>query len=202
MAVEQGSGAPTTPSSLARDHRKELSLQGWREIGTVNGAAGAAGVCRKTIMNWFRGDVAYKSAVQAAIEEYSAAAAQEIANGALEMARKAFRGDVVLTKRGIEGGKPVEIYEPVQLPAIARNLLTRGDPRFTHPKQEVEHSGAVTVSAAIAEARKRMETVNPPLEGKVEPEGALEAPGKAVSSPVAPFSPDTAVPVPPEAENG
>ena len=179
MGVSQGSGAAITAPELARKARKEASLDGWRDIGTLNGAAETAGVARSTVREWFRKDMAYRSAVQAAIEEYSAETAQHVANKTRELFDAAVAGELRLAKRGIEGGKPVELYEAVQIPALARQLLTRGDPRYTHPKQEVEHKGSVTVSHAIAEARKRMAGYQDALEGEVVPEGALEAPGKA-----------------------
>ena len=182
-----GSGAAITAPALAREAKKEASLEGWREGGTRKAAAAAAGVAQGTISNWFRDDMAYKSAVQAAIEEFCAQSVQELHVGILEQARAAFRGDVVLTKQGIEGGKPVELHERVQIPPLARQLLTRGDPRYTHPKQEVEHTGAVTVSHAIADARKRMSAHAAALEGRVVPEAALEAPQEADSALEAPL---------------
>ena len=142
-----------TASRVARDALKAKSLEGWREGGTGVAAGKAAGVRESTVRGWHRMDPEYREAVRAAIDEYAATAGQETHNALLEHVRSATRGDYVITKRGVEAGKTVELEERVALnPALARLLLTRADPRFTHPKQEVEHSGQVQVDAALDEA--------------------------------------------------
>lgn len=42
-------------------------------------------------------------------------------------------------------------------PTLVKTALTKRDPSWTHPKQEVEHSGAVTVEQAVADAAARLE---------------------------------------------
>lgn len=141
-------------SELARDALKRKSLSGWRVHGTSKHAAAACGKARRTVEEWVRNDPEYRAAVAAAIDEYAATAGQETANALLEHVRAAARGDYVVTKRGVgETGKPVNLEERVALnPALARLLLTRADPRFTHPKQEVEHSGSIDVEAVVTAA--------------------------------------------------
>ena len=138
---------------MARDALKVKSLKGWREHGTRQGAADACGRCHTTISEWWRNDPEYKAAVAEAVEEYAATAGRETHNALVEHVRAAARGDYVVTKRGIEAGKTVSLEERVTLnPALARLVLTRADPRFTHPRQEVEHSGQVQIDTALDEA--------------------------------------------------
>lgn len=40
--------------------------------------------------------------------------------------------------------------------ATIRTALTKLDPSWTHPKQEVEHSGALTLEQSVSEAAQRM----------------------------------------------
>ena len=161
---------------MARDKRKEMSLAGWREHGTRDGAAKACGRCINTIAAWWRDDAEYRAAVNDAIEEYANTAGRETHNALVEHVRSAQRGDMVVTKRGIEGGKPVEIEERVALnPALARLILTRADPRFTHPKQEMEHSGKLEVQAALDEVDERL------VEHDAQEVGALPEPPQASS---------------------
>ena len=142
---------------VAREAKKRKSLDGWREHGTAEHAAKACGAGRTTVLGWFRNDAEYRQRVNEAIDEFAATAGQETHNALLEHVRAAARGDLVTTKEGTEGGKPVELRERVSVnPAIARLLLTRADPRFTHPKQEVEHSGSVSMGEALAGIRARM----------------------------------------------
>lgn len=132
---------PKSAAVVARDAKKAKSLGGWRECGTGLAAAKRAGVCERTVRGWFRNDPAYRAMANEAIEEYAATAGQETHNVLLDHVRAAQRGDMVLTKQGTEAGKPTELYERTTLnPALARLLLTRADPRFTHPKQDVELS--------------------------------------------------------------
>ena len=140
-------------AETTRDALKRKSLSGWRIHGTSKHAAAACGKARRTVEEWVRNDPDYRAAVAAAIDEYAVTAGQETANALLEHVRAAARGDYVVTKRGVgENGKPVNLEERVALnPALARLLLTRADPRYTHPKQEVEHSGQVAVQAALDE---------------------------------------------------
>ena len=140
-------------SEIARDAAKRKSLCGWRKHGTSKHAAAACGKARRTVEEWYRHDPEYRGQVNAAIDEYAATAGQETHNALLEHVRSAARGDYVVTKRGTgENGKPINLEERVALnPALVRLLLTRADPRFTHPKQEVEHSGQVAVQAALDE---------------------------------------------------
>lgn len=135
-------------SSYARDRRKSASLAGWRVHGTTAGAArcGSCGVT--TIKRWYRDDTDYREAVRQALDEYAATAGQETHNALLEHVRAAVRGDMVLTRRECEAaGKSTEIYERVSLnPALCRLILTRADPRFSHPKQELAHSGEIALA--------------------------------------------------------
>ena len=172
-------------SVVARDALKRKSLCGWRNQGTGVGAGKAAGVRESTIRDWHRTDPDYREAVKAAIDEYAATAGQETHNALLEHVRAAARGDMVVTKRGTEGGKPTQLEERVALnPALARLLLTRADPRFTHPKQELEHSGTLSVQealddvdAALAEHDGRQAPAPPPTQGAPEggPKGGVSA---------------------------
>ena len=61
--------------------------------------------------------------------------------------------EVVLQKSG-------EVVERKLAPeydvATIRTALTKLDPSWTHPKQEVEHSGALTLEQSVSEAAQRM----------------------------------------------
>ena len=176
---------PKSASAIAREKRKTASLCGWRNAGTATAAAKAGDVSVSGVRKWFREDADYRGRVMAAIDEYAASAGQETANALLEHVRAAARGDMVVTKRGTEGGKPTQLEERVALnPALARLLLTRADPRFTHPKQELEHSGTLTVqealddvAAALAEHDGRQAPTPPPTQGAPEggPKGGVSA---------------------------
>ena len=146
-------GIAKSAAKHKRDLLKRRSLSGWREHGTSQKAADACGKSRRTVRDWLRDDPHYRELVMAAIDEYAAMAGQETHNALLEHVRSAARGDFVQTKRGVEAGKEVNIEERVALnPALARLLLTRADPRFTHPRQEIEHSGQVQIDQALDEA--------------------------------------------------
>lgn len=138
---------------IARESRKRASLAGWRAHGTTAGAAKCGKVGAATIKRWHREDAEYAAAVKVALDEYAVTAGQETHNALVEHVRAARRGDMVLTKRGTgEHGRPIEIFERVTMnPAICRLILTRADPRFTHPKQEIEHAGGITLRQALAE---------------------------------------------------
>ena len=115
-------------------------------------AAEAGNVCEKTVRDWYRKYPDYRAQVAEALDEYAATAGHETHNALVEHVRAAARGDMVLTKEGTEGGKPVEIRERVALsPAVARLILTRADARFTHPVQKVEHEGALTLLELVKE---------------------------------------------------
>ena len=149
--------AAKTAAVIARDAKKRKSLRGWRVHGTAQHAAEACGVGYSTVRDWHRNDPEYRQQVAEAIDEYAETAGRETHNALLEHVRSAARGDMVLTKSGTEGGKETTLHERVALnPAVARLLLTRADPRFTHPKQEVEHSGSVSMGAALDAIRERM----------------------------------------------
>ena len=140
-------------AAVAREKKQEASLAGWREGGTTTAAAKAAGVSEGSIRNWHRAYPKYRDAVKEAIDEYAATVGQETHNAIADHVRAAARGDMVLTKQGIEAGKTVELHERVTLnPALARLALTRADPRFTHPRQQIEHSGQVAIDTALDEA--------------------------------------------------
>ena len=142
-----------TPAVIAREKKQEASLTGWREGGTQTAAAKAAGVGDRTITNWHRAYPKYREAVKEAIDEYAATVGQAAHAALTAHIEAAARGDMVLTKQGIEAGKTVELHERVTLnPALARLALTRADPRFTHPAQKVEHSGQVAIDTALDEA--------------------------------------------------
>ena len=138
MAKAKTARAPAkSASAIAREALKRKSLDGWRSQGTGVGAGRAAGVRESTVRGWFRDDPEYREAVALAIDEYAATAGQETHNALLEHVRAAARGDYVVTKRGVESGKEVRLEERVALnPALARLLLTRADPRFTHPDKD------------------------------------------------------------------
>ena len=140
-------------SVAARDALKRKSLTGWREQGTGVAAGKAAGVRESTIRGWHRSDPDYREAVRAAIDEYASTAGQETASALLEHVRAAVRGDMVQVESGTGlTGKPLDVRRRIELnPALARLLLTRADPRYTHPKQEVDVTADVTVQSALDE---------------------------------------------------
>lgn len=182
MLVLMGTPAKSA-ADIARDAFKRKSLSGWRVHGTSKHAAAACGKARRTVEEWVRNDPEYREAVNAAIDEYAVTAGQETANALLEHVRAAARGDMVVTKRGTEGGKPTQLEERVALnPTLARLLLTRADPRYTHPKQEVEHSGQLAVQAALDDVGEALVAHDAQAvpEGTPEPEtpqdGAQAAP--------------------------
>lgn len=129
-AARKKSGA-----DVLRETKKAASLAGWRSNGTAEAAGAACKSGANTIREWFRIDPDYRAMVQAAIEEYSASVAQETHNAIHEHVRAAVKGEMVTTKKGVEGGKAVDLKERVTLnPALARLALTRAEPRFTHPQ--------------------------------------------------------------------
>lgn len=140
-------------AAVAREKKQTASLAGWRKGGTQTAAAKACGVCETTIRNWHREYPKYREAVKEAIDEFAATVGQSAHAALADHIEAAARGDMVLTKQGVEAGKTVELHERVALnPALARLALTRADPRFTHPRQQVEHSGQIQVDAALDEA--------------------------------------------------
>ena len=139
-----------TAAAVAREAKQAASLAGWRLGGTGTAAAKAGRVGEATIRRWHRDDADYRAAVAEAIEEFTSTVGRSTHAALAEHVEAARAGELVLTKRGIEGGKPVEVYERVTLnPALARLALTRHDPRFTHPPKEVHHSGELSVWALL-----------------------------------------------------
>lgn len=153
----------------AREAKKRRSLSGWRLHGTVKAAAKACGAGESTVRDWYRTDHSYRHEVDDAIEHYAVTAGQETHNALVQHVRDAVAGKLVLMARGTsEQGKPFERYERVMLqPALCRLILTRADSRFTHPKQQHQHSGALALQEAVAAAAARLENrddehVSPP----------------------------------------
>ena len=145
-----GTGALKSAGTLTRDTRKRMSLVGWRTVGNATEAGKTGDVSETTVRDWVRNDPDYRAHVMEALDEYAATVGQLAHNAITEHLEAARRGDMVLTKEGTEGGKPVALRERVALnPALARLALTRTDPRFTHPKTEVEHSGQVAFEMAL-----------------------------------------------------
>ena len=128
----------TTGSDLAREALKRTSLEGWRIHGTLKEAARTCGRSPSSVQAWLRTDPEYRRAVQSAVDEFALTAGQEAHNALLQHVRDAMSEKMVLARKGVEGGKPVKVYERVQLnPSLVRLLLTRADTRFTHPAQSV-----------------------------------------------------------------
>ena len=179
---------PEVDEPYARARKKEMSLDGWRQGGSGSSAAQAAGVCRATVHKWCRRDPAYRKQVDDALQEYAETVGRNAHLAIAEHIAAGRRGDVVLARRGTEAGKPVEVYERAQLnPALLKLALTRADPRFTHPKQEVD----VTVRT-VGEALDAIETVTPlPLPSD---DAAHALPSGETASPSLPTSSEDVLP--------
>lgn len=126
-------------SALVSAARKAKSLEAWRVHGTARAAAKHIGAREKTVGDWLRQDPAYRERVKEAVDEYALTIGQMGHNAIAQHIEDALAGRMVVTKDGIESGKKVCLKERVMLnPSLVRLALTRADPRFTHPKQEVD----------------------------------------------------------------
>ena len=139
--------------------RVELALEGYREHGSDRKAAEAAGVTHQVLGQWRRKYPDFAAKVAEAIDECARRDGQlavSVIRQHLEdsLERKRVRQQAIDQKRG----KVVELEMPGPVnPTLVKMALTRYDKRFTHPPQEVEHSGSLTVEQAVAEAAARLD---------------------------------------------
>ena len=136
----------------------QLAIEGYENGGSNYSAADAAGVSEFAIRFWRKHDPAFDEALQRADDTHagrlsrkSKKAIEKHLDDYLEGRRA--RRQMVVQKTG----EVVEVEEPISLsPAIVDRALNRTDPRWTKPKEQVEHSGAISITDAVADARKRL----------------------------------------------
>ena len=147
--------------------RAELALEGYREHGSNRKAADTAGVCENTLRRWRKAYPEFEAAVQVALDECAERDGQRAVSAIQKHIGDYVEGrteDVVVTEEGRDPktGKPVHLRRierrPVALnPTVLTRALTRYDTRFTHPKQEVEHSGSLTLEQSVADAAAKLD---------------------------------------------
>ena len=156
----------TRPATRYTRKRADMALDGYRTAGSNVQAAKAAGVCEATLRNWRRDHPEFEAEVRKAIDEnaerqghLAVSAIHKHLSGYVEGATELV---IIEDEEVLKDGTRVPTRRiekrPVTLnPTVLTRALTRYDPRYTHPKQEVEHSGQLTVEQSVAEAAAKLE---------------------------------------------
>ena len=149
--------------------RAELALDGYREHGSNWKAAAAAGVAEATLRLWRKKYPDFAAAVDEAIDECAIRQGQ-LAVSAIDKHLKDYvhgaageevEETVVTDKDGNTTTSTKTVRRPAALNAsVLSRALTRMDPRYTHPKQEVEHSGKLTTEQSVAAAQAALERLD------------------------------------------
>ena len=139
------------------------ALEGFRAQCTNTAAAASAGVDESTIRKWRKAHPEFEREVQAVTEEFFETSGREAVLSVFEHIQAARRGEMVLTKSGIEAGKQVELLERVQLnPALIRLAVTKFSPSHTHPPKQLDAGRDADQRAAIDEANALIAAQDPP----------------------------------------
>ena len=143
--------------------RRGKAIRAFRETGIYARAAEAAGVDDSTLRTWRSNDPAFAEEMRAAGRALDAEVGQ-MARSALKAELGAYLDGVPVKDQVVvqRTGQIVEVERTRELNVAAvRTGLTKLDRAWTHPAQQVEHSGSVTLLALVREEQ-------PPLDGVAE----------------------------------
>ena len=142
---------------------RAAAIEGFELRASNRGAAEAAGVGESTIRRWRSQYASFDAAAKAAIER----AVERIGNKAMlaieQCLDRQLAGERLPDRYAIvpgSGGNTVQVeagglYE-VDTGKL-RLALCRLDPRWTHPRQAVEHSGGLTLEQVVADIERERE---------------------------------------------
>ena len=139
--------------------RRARALEHYGVSGLYARVYEALGVCQNTFTRWRKENPDF----QAELDEVGRAVDRrigELARSVLEQRLEDMRDRRRPSQQAIvqRTGEVVELEGPPEYDvASIRTGLTKLDPSWTHPKQEVEHSGQVQVDAAIDSALAKLE---------------------------------------------
>ena len=135
--------------------RRETALAAHRQTGCYARTAAAMGIPDRTFRHWLVKDPTFKDELDAQERELDrdigVLARKRLQEhlesvGAMRVTSRKRTRD----KRGEDFTEEVEERVEANV-AMVRTALTKMDPTWTHPKQEVEHSGSVTLAQALAQ---------------------------------------------------
>ena len=155
MAKKRAAPRGLTPA------RRKKAVREFSVSGIYARVADALGVDYDTLLLWRRADPSFQEELDVAGEEYDQRICFKYRQAIELHADSVLAGERLPDRYQVDpkGGGRVLVQEGEKVPlnaALARTALTRMDPRWTHPKQEVEHSGSVTLEQSIAAAEARL----------------------------------------------
>ena len=157
MGAKQGDRSPRL--GLTKQ-RRTAAICAYRESGLYARAAEAAKVDDSTVRYWRSNHPDFQAELDEAGEEFNTLVYQ-LARSKLREHLQSAGDTYTLTHEELDRSGDIHVLsreEKVHLnPALARTALAKGDPAWTHPKQEVEHSGSMTVQESVAAAAARLE---------------------------------------------
>ena len=157
-----GTRKPYAPEAGLTPARRAKALEQMRTTGVFEHAARAAGVTHTALHQWRKKHPDFDAELREAQECVIARAGTKAIHALEQHVDGVLAGERYEDKYAPAPGLPGErilVQRGDKVPlnvAAARTLLTGYAPRFTHPKQEVEHSGTLTVAEAVKAARERM----------------------------------------------
>ena len=160
-ALARTQSARAAPAGLT-EARENAVLAQLRESGRYDEAAAAAGVSYMTLYRWRKADAAFAERCTAAIDAMNVRIGQKYRRAAELHVDSVIAGERLPDKYAVvqKTGETVLVQRGERIPLntqLARYALTKLDPSWTAPKQEVEHTGAVTLTEAVAAAHQALE---------------------------------------------
>ena len=152
-----------TPRLKLTKARRRAAVQSYAHCGSFARACEHMGIHVSTLWRWRRDNPDFEAELREAGEEYNVRVghlARSTLEQHLEAARSAIPADGVVRSRRQAVTKEGEVVwleteEAYQLsPALVRIALTKLDPAWTHPKEQIEHSGGFDLEAVIAKTEK------------------------------------------------
>ena len=141
--------------------RRRKAIRAFADTGIYVRAADACGVDEDTLANWRKKHPDFQAELDEAGCEYDRRVGMKARCALEQQLDRQLSGDRRPSRYGVtqQGDRVLveegDLYEVDA--AKLRTALTKLDPSWTHPRQEVEHSGTLTVEQAVAEAAARLE---------------------------------------------
>ena len=153
--------------------RRKAAVESYRKSGSFVRTCEHLGIGVTTLHDWRRDHPDFEEELREAGRHVDLRIG-ELARNVLEQRLEDMRDRRRPRQQAIvqRTGEVVELEGPPEYDvASIRTGLTKLDPSWTHPKQEVEHSGQVQVDAAIDAALAKVEDVKPAdVDGETTPQ--------------------------------
>lgn len=146
------------PLGLTKERRAK-AIESFREYAVYARAADAVGVSRSRFDEWRTEHPDFQAELDEAARQYDLNVGQ-LARCALTKHLNEYLNETPTWAEGIvqKTGQKAKLRSERDLNIAAiRTGLTKLDPDWTHPRQQVEHSGTLTVTEQVAEAAARLE---------------------------------------------